>query len=97
MLDEGAGELDSKAFHERLEDHAIELGFQVGRDYFHGSLRALNEHRDEAFDRAAQRLGGRQQDFRALGTADLLGVETRVGDGGRGRRAQRLGHRELRA
>ena len=50
LLDEGAGELDSKTFHERLENHAIELGFQVGRDYFHGSLRALNEHRDEAFD-----------------------------------------------
>ena len=50
MLDEGAGDLDGKTFHERLENHAIELGFQVGRDYFHGSLRALNEHRDEAFD-----------------------------------------------
>jgi len=50
MLDEGAGDLDSKTFHERMENHAIELGFQVGRDYFHGSLRALSEHRDEAFD-----------------------------------------------
>ena len=50
LLDEGAGDLDSKTFHERLENHAIELGFQVGRDYFHGSLRTLNEHRDEAFD-----------------------------------------------
>jgi zinc protease len=50
MLDEGAGDLDSRAYHERLENHAIELGFNVGRDYFHGSLRTLNEHRDEAFD-----------------------------------------------
>ncbi|HEY6860592.1 MAG TPA: pitrilysin family protein [Pseudolabrys sp.] len=50
LLDEGAGDLDSKAFHERLENHAMELGFQVGRDYFHGSLRSLNEHRDEAFE-----------------------------------------------
>ena len=50
LLDEGAGDLDSKAYHERLENHAIELGFQVGRDYIHGSLRALTEHRDEAFD-----------------------------------------------
>ncbi len=50
LLDEGAGDLDGKTFHERLENHAIELGFQVGRDYIHGSLRALNEHRDEAFD-----------------------------------------------
>ena len=50
MLDEGAGDLDGKTYHERLESHAIELGFRVGRDYFHGSLRTLNEHRDEAFD-----------------------------------------------
>jgi zinc protease len=49
MLDEGAGDLDSKAFHERLENHAIEMNFRVGRDYFMGSLRALSEHRDEAF------------------------------------------------
>ncbi|HEX5508209.1 MAG TPA: pitrilysin family protein, partial [Pseudolabrys sp.] len=50
LLDEGAGELDSGAFHERLEDHAIEMSFRIGRDYFHGTLRTLNEHRDEAFD-----------------------------------------------
>ena len=50
LLDEGAGELDSKTFHQRLENHAIELSFRVGRDYFTGGLRALNEHRDEAFD-----------------------------------------------
>ena len=50
LLDEGAGDLDGKTFHERLENHAIELRFQVARDYFHGSLRTLNEHRDEAFD-----------------------------------------------
>ncbi|MGH6790844.1 MAG: M16 family metallopeptidase [Pseudolabrys sp.] len=49
-LDEGAGELDSRTFHERLEDHAIEMSFQAGRDYFYGSLRTLNENRDEAFD-----------------------------------------------
>ena len=50
LLDEGAGELDSKTFQQRLENHAIELRFRAGRDYFTGSLRALNEHRDEAFD-----------------------------------------------
>ena len=50
LLDEGAGSLDSKAYHERLEAHAIEVGFEVGRDYFRGSLRTLTEHQDEAFD-----------------------------------------------
>jgi zinc protease len=50
LLDEGAGDLDSRAYHERLENHAIELSFSVGHDYLHGSLRALNDHREEAFD-----------------------------------------------
>jgi zinc protease len=50
MLDEGAGDLDGKTFHERLERHAIELSFSASRDYFRGSLRTLNENRDEAFD-----------------------------------------------
>ncbi len=50
LLDEGAGDLDGETFHKRLENHAIELSFQVGRDEFHGSLRSLNEHREEAFD-----------------------------------------------
>jgi zinc protease len=49
-LDEGAGDLDGKAFHERLEGSAIELGFRVSRDYFYGTLRTLNENRDQAFD-----------------------------------------------
>jgi len=50
LLDEGAGELDGKTFHERLENRAIEMSFQVGRDYIYGSLRTLNDNRDEAFD-----------------------------------------------
>jgi zinc protease len=66
MLDEGAGDLDSKAYHERLENHAIELSFQVGRDYFHGSLRSLNEHRDEAFDLLGLALNKPRFDAEAL-------------------------------
>ena len=50
LLDEGAGDLDAKTFQERLENRAIELSFRVGRDEFRGSLRSLNEHRNEAFD-----------------------------------------------
>jgi zinc protease len=49
LLDEGAGELDSKAFHDRLERNAIELSFQADRDALRGSLRTLTENRDEAF------------------------------------------------
>ena len=50
MLDEGAGDLDGKTFRDRLERHAIELGFGVTRDYFYGSLRTLREHGEEAFE-----------------------------------------------
>ncbi len=50
LLDEGAGDLDAKAFQERLESRAVELRFQTGRDSLFGSLRSLNEHRDEAVD-----------------------------------------------
>ena len=50
LLDEGAGDLDSKAFHDRLERKAIELAFQAERDNVRGSLRTLVENRDEAFD-----------------------------------------------
>ena len=50
LLDEGAGDLDAETFHKRLENHAIEMSFSAARDYFHGSLRTLSEHRDEAFD-----------------------------------------------
>jgi zinc protease len=50
LLDEGAGSLDSEQYHDRLERHAISVGFQVGRDYFRGTLRTLTEHQDEAFD-----------------------------------------------
>lgn len=50
MLDEGAADLDSKTFHERLERRAIEMNFSVTRDYLRGSMRMLKENRDEAFD-----------------------------------------------
>lgn len=50
LLDEGAGELDARAFQERMEGQAIELRFQADRDHFRGSLRTLTERRDAAFD-----------------------------------------------
>jgi zinc protease len=49
LLDEGAGDLDSQAFHERLDRRAIELGFSSTRDYFRGSLRMLKGDSREAF------------------------------------------------
>src|SRR5262245_54744574 len=34
LLDEGAGEIDAKTFHERIEEKAIQLSFSSGRDQF---------------------------------------------------------------
>jgi zinc protease len=50
LFDEGAGPLDGKAFHEKLERRAIEVAFRATRDSFRGTLRTLKENRDEAFD-----------------------------------------------
>jgi zinc protease len=50
LLDEGAGDLDAKTFHARLERKAIELGFQAERDTLRGTLRTLSENKDEAFE-----------------------------------------------
>jgi zinc protease len=50
LLDEGAGDVDSKAFHERVEAKAIEMGFAATRDYVSGSLRTLSENQNEAFE-----------------------------------------------
>jgi zinc protease len=49
-IDEGAGDLDAKAYHQRLEDNAIELSFSANRDHFRGSLRTLSANRELAFD-----------------------------------------------
>lgn len=48
LLDEGAGDLDSAAFQNALDEFSIELSFDADRDTFGGSLRTLAENRDEA-------------------------------------------------
>lgn len=49
LLDEGAGDLDSAAFQQRLADLAISLRFNASLDTFEGTLKTLSENRDEAF------------------------------------------------
>ncbi len=50
MLDEGAGPLDSRAYHQQLEDNAVELNFSVNHDYFQGSIKLLKERQDKSFE-----------------------------------------------
>ena len=49
LLDEGAGELDSRGFREAVDDIVASIGFDAGGRRFHGSLRTLSEHRGRAF------------------------------------------------
>jgi zinc protease len=49
LLDEGAGELDSKAFQTRLEDLNIRMSFGAGDDALSASMSTLTDTRDEAF------------------------------------------------
>jgi zinc protease len=50
LLDSGAGDLDSRAFSNRLERKAIEMSFSAQRDTIFGTMRTLTENRDEAFE-----------------------------------------------
>jgi len=49
LFDEGAGSLDSEAFHQALDDKAIEISFSADRDLLHGRLKTLTRHIDAAF------------------------------------------------
>lgn len=46
MLDEGAGDLDSSTFQERMEDIAMRMSFSQGRDSFYGNFQTLSENLD---------------------------------------------------
>lgn len=48
MLDEGAGDLTSVQFQERMEEIAVKLDFDASRDIFYGSFQTLTKNRDEA-------------------------------------------------
>ncbi|HSV28748.1 MAG TPA: pitrilysin family protein [Candidatus Omnitrophota bacterium] len=50
LLDEGAGPFDSQTFQGKLEDLAIGLSFDAGKDSFRGHLKTLTDNRDTAFD-----------------------------------------------
>ncbi len=50
VLDEGAGDLDSGAFHQALDDKAIELSFSADRDALQGRMKTLSRHSERAFE-----------------------------------------------
>ncbi len=48
LLDEGAGDLDSQAFQQALDEKAIELHFRNDRDQMSGRMRTLTKNLDRA-------------------------------------------------
>ncbi|MFP4536989.1 MAG: M16 family metallopeptidase [Dichotomicrobium sp.] len=48
MLDEGAGDMNAKTFQQRLQDLAIRMNFDAGRDNFTGRMQTLTANKDEA-------------------------------------------------
>ena len=49
LLDEGAGDMGSQTYQKALDDNAVKLGFDAGRDHFSTTLTTLADRRDEAF------------------------------------------------
>jgi zinc protease len=49
MLDEGAGDLNSAAFREKIEDLSVRLRFRANLETFSGSIQTLKQNRAEAF------------------------------------------------
>jgi zinc protease len=66
LLDEGAGDLDARAFQERMDRSAVELGFRMQRDEFRGSLRILRDKMDEGFELLRLALNGPRFDTDAI-------------------------------
>ncbi|WP_232845468.1 M16 family metallopeptidase [Aurantimonas marina] len=50
LLDEGAGEIDSRAFQARLDDLGVSLSYDASLDNFSGNFRTIVEFEDDAFD-----------------------------------------------
>lgn len=56
MLDEGAGDLNSKAFQKRQSQLAMKISFRARADRFYGSFQALTRHRDASVELLADAL-----------------------------------------
>jgi zinc protease len=83
LFDEGAGDLDSDAFQERLDDAGAEMGFSAGSDRIYGSMRMLADQRDEALALlrlAVQQPRFDQAPFERIRDQIVSGIEARALD-----------------
>jgi len=66
LLDEGAGNMGSQTYQKALDDNAVKLGFDAGRDHFSATLKTLAGRRDEAFRLFALAIGKPRFDEQAV-------------------------------
>jgi zinc protease len=66
MLDEGAGDLTAQRFQERMEELALRMSFEDGRDAFYGSFETLTVNRQEAIKLLALALNKPRFDAEAI-------------------------------
>jgi zinc protease len=66
MLDEGAGDLSAQRFQERMEELALRMSFEDGRDAFYGSFESLTANREEAVKLLALALNRPRFDAEAI-------------------------------
>lgn len=66
MLDEGAGDLTAQRFQERMEELALRMNFEDGRDAFYGSFETLTVNRQEAIRLLALALNKPRFDAEAI-------------------------------
>jgi zinc protease len=50
MMDEGAGNYDSKSFQAQMEELAMRMSFEDGKDHLYGSFETLTENRAKALE-----------------------------------------------
>ncbi len=50
MMDEGAGDLTSEQFQQRMEELAMRMSFEDGKDALYGNLETLTANRDKSLD-----------------------------------------------
>ncbi len=50
MMNEGAGDLDSSAFQNRIEELAVKFNFDAARDVMAANIQTLTPNKDEAFE-----------------------------------------------
>ncbi len=50
LLDEGAGDIKSQAFQEKLDDLGVSLSYDASLDNFSGSFRTITDFEDDAFN-----------------------------------------------